>query len=341
MTGKAMSARVIVMVATVVFSTVTRAGETSRFLMEYPAAAVELEKATTNVTCKGTLRTKDYEGPVRFSKLGGDGVWSMKQFDATQSTLPWKRRVESFSKDWFFMLDGKSNSAPFEFKGVDFLESLPRKDALQVTFRRWLRCDKFTCGLYNVYGSSVTELIARQDFAIVSEWPTEENGLYEVRFMVKSILKVADDNFLQGRMLFDERFAWALVGFDVMYEMPGVPGVDYIMARSEPRRWADGKVLPARVEIWGGAPVAGKATKLGSPEWSGNASHEIALFEEVTLGELKEKDFLPSAFGLPDHLVLGTVSVNGSSAWSWWLVVIVANGALLLWWGARRLKARV
>jgi hypothetical protein len=318
----------------------TDADESSRFLREYPAASVALESATKNVIYSGRLQTVDYEGPVRFIKLGGDRDWLLKQFDATSSSLPWKRRVESFSEDWFFMLDGASQSAPYEFKGVDFPRSMPEAKAKQLEFRRWLRCNRFCCALYNVFGSRVIDLVAKEGFRIISEGPTGRDGEYEVRFTVKSITDLTSHVFLDGRMLFNERLSWALIEYDLMYEYPSTGAVDYLMSRAEPRTLADGSILPANVVVRMGVPVAGKATKLGKPEWPGNEIHETARFDEVVIGQARSEDFMPSAFGLPDHLVLGTASGDGPAV-SWWLLCLIAvNGIAIVWWFIRRRNSK-
>lgn len=335
-----MTTRLLIIICCGFAAATADADESSRFLREYPAASGALENATINVICSGRLQANDYEGSVRFVKLGGDREWLLKQFDATSSSLRWKRRVESFSNDWFFMLDGASQSASYEFKGVDFLRSMPEPKAKQVEFRRWLRCSKFCCALYSVYGHRVIDLISRDGFNITSEGPSGKDGNYEVRFSVKSIMDEVDHVFLDGRMLFDERLSWALIEYDLMYEYPSTGSVDYVMSRAEPGTFANGAILPASVEVRMGAPVAGKATKLGKPEWPGNEIHETARFDEVVIGQARTEDFMPSAFGLPDHLVLGTAPGDGSAV-SWWVLCLIAiNGIAIVWWFIRQRNSK-
>jgi|GEM_PF-4640026 len=313
------------------------AADGSRFRSEYPTASIPLRNVTSNVKISGSMTTADYEGHVVFSRLVHDGTWSMKQFEARKTTLSWHRRVESFSRDWFYLLDAKSGVNEYEFKGADFPKTLPEIDALRIEFRRWLRCDKFSCSLHNVYGVEVAALLDRQDFSIESEGPVGSDGLYEVLFKVKSWSPLLNGRFLAGRMQFDEKKSWALITYDLMYELPGSNVVDYVMGRNTVGEWQDGHILPITAEVRAGGPVKGKDTPLGVPEWPGNESIEALTVTSVETGHVKTIDFLPSAFGLPDHLVLGTASKETSSTTSIWLASLaVLNGITLVWWIIRR-----
>jgi hypothetical protein len=313
----------------------------SRFLEVYPAHAARLANATRNVRASGTYGKTKYSGNVQFSKLGTPQEYAMKNFTATETTLPWHRRVESYAPDWVFRLDGDDSAGPMEWKGVDSFAAVSDDRAMRNRQRQWEMCNMIVCGSYSVYGKTVMDIITSDDFEITREGPGDKPNTYEVKFMFVPPTQqfMPSERCIAARMVFDETFDWSLTEFDVFTQVTQHEICQYYQGRITPRRWDGGAILPETITVRAGHPEEDMKTLLGNPKWYGQEIRTAVTLSSVEFGVVKESDFMPSAFGFPDALVKSEDAPQSRGPHVIWIIVGIANIVLAGWWFVRRRAA--